>query len=174
MPFVWKLTFGFYLEVREGSGNVARQVDQSGCQGVHSEDKPGDSILVARCKRAYCVSRKDGHLPFNLFQAFFLSGARLWCDIQEDCVQLELGCEVLLSFHTPDRLWLRRVCLLDRSEISLVYICLLQRVWLTACVPVSSSRPTPWLPRRPWDMFLRSLCLWERMVRDALPASEEV
>lgn len=37
--------------------------DWSGCQGVHSEEKPEDSILIKMQMGKYCVSRKDGHNP---------------------------------------------------------------------------------------------------------------
>ena len=46
-----------------GSGALTSLVNPSGCQGVHSEEKQ-DSILVTMQTGTYCVSRKDGHLPF--------------------------------------------------------------------------------------------------------------
>ena len=115
MPFVWKLTFSFYLEIREGSRNVAGSgpVWVSGCA---QWGQAGGPILVTKQTGPTVYPERMITLHFNLFQAFFLSGVHLWCDIQEDCVQLELGCEVLLKAHMPDRLWLRRVCLFDRKR----------------------------------------------------------
>lgn len=47
-----------------GSGALTSLVNRSGCQGVHSEEKEEDSILLRMQTGTYCVSRKDGHLPF--------------------------------------------------------------------------------------------------------------
>ena len=68
------------------------------------------------------IKKGWSHSILNCFKLSFLSWIHLWCDIQEDCVQLELRREVLLNTHTPNWLCVRRLCWLDRKWDTLVYI----------------------------------------------------
>ena len=64
----------FLFGSKRGIRKCGQAVDQSGCQGVHSEDKPGDSILVTMQTGPIVYPERMATFHFNLFQAFFLSG----------------------------------------------------------------------------------------------------